>query len=428
MSATVTQCPKCKTAFRVTEAQLAAARGAVRCGACLSVFSATRHLLQPPEPEPAAAPPAPPPAAREPLFTIVDGPAHSEDPGEADIQSALREIAEPAPRQPARTERPAEAPPWREERDWPADDEDGDEAPQRTGSHWARALVEEIKRTPERPAPREPFEFDDEDEPPAPHTARGDFDFAADDDELEPDTYHRAPAAAHGRSREREPVHEEPSVTELDFSELMKATRVEEEADEDLLGAEPLQIGRRPPEQRSRPAPAAARRLPAGYAEHSPLATAGWALACTALVLALGLQVVLYRFDALVREPQWRPYFEMVCPSLGCEVPPLYDIAKIQSAQLVVRSHPTAMGALVVEAQLVNQADAPQPFPLLQLRFSDMNEQVVAERVFTPREYMGRLLPLDGMMPPGQNMPISLEIRDPGPTALNYALRFFPVK
>ncbi|PWU27451.1 hypothetical protein DK254_26155, partial [Pseudomonas sp. RW407] len=34
----ITQCPHCLTSFRVNQAQLGAANGAVRCGACLKVF------------------------------------------------------------------------------------------------------------------------------------------------------------------------------------------------------------------------------------------------------------------------------------------------------------------------------------------------------------------------------------------------------
>ncbi|MGX5175219.1 DUF3426 domain-containing protein [Aliikangiella sp. IMCC44653] len=42
-----TRCPQCQTAFKVTEQMLAMAHGKVRCGACLEVFLATDHLLQP---------------------------------------------------------------------------------------------------------------------------------------------------------------------------------------------------------------------------------------------------------------------------------------------------------------------------------------------------------------------------------------------
>lgn len=48
MTSKVTQCPDCKTSFRVTEAQLAIASGAVRCGSCLHIFNANEHWLEQP--------------------------------------------------------------------------------------------------------------------------------------------------------------------------------------------------------------------------------------------------------------------------------------------------------------------------------------------------------------------------------------------
>ena len=45
MTGMVTQCPKCLTSFRVTEAQLTIADGNVRCGSCLHIFSAPSHWL-----------------------------------------------------------------------------------------------------------------------------------------------------------------------------------------------------------------------------------------------------------------------------------------------------------------------------------------------------------------------------------------------
>ncbi len=41
----ITQCPTCRTRFRVTESQLDIAGGRVRCGACLSVFTGIEHLV-----------------------------------------------------------------------------------------------------------------------------------------------------------------------------------------------------------------------------------------------------------------------------------------------------------------------------------------------------------------------------------------------
>ncbi len=49
MAAKATRCPHCQTVFRVTDAQLETAGGLVRCGACLEVFTATEHWIEPNE-------------------------------------------------------------------------------------------------------------------------------------------------------------------------------------------------------------------------------------------------------------------------------------------------------------------------------------------------------------------------------------------
>lgn len=41
----ITRCPKCGTAFRVTQSQLQSAKGAVRCGSCLNVFQALDYAV-----------------------------------------------------------------------------------------------------------------------------------------------------------------------------------------------------------------------------------------------------------------------------------------------------------------------------------------------------------------------------------------------
>ena len=69
----VTQCPHCRTSFRVSSTQLGAAHGAVRCGACLHVFNAAQQILDEHPVQtfmPKAAAPAPTPAQPVPAATI----------------------------------------------------------------------------------------------------------------------------------------------------------------------------------------------------------------------------------------------------------------------------------------------------------------------------------------------------------------------
>ena len=51
MADTTTKCPNCETAFRVTEEQLAAANGMVRCGKCMGIFNASDNQISVEEPE-----------------------------------------------------------------------------------------------------------------------------------------------------------------------------------------------------------------------------------------------------------------------------------------------------------------------------------------------------------------------------------------
>lgn len=49
MADMITRCPKCATAFRISDSLLKSAKGVVRCGSCLSVFNAREHLEYQPE-------------------------------------------------------------------------------------------------------------------------------------------------------------------------------------------------------------------------------------------------------------------------------------------------------------------------------------------------------------------------------------------
>jgi predicted Zn finger-like uncharacterized protein len=98
-----TQCPHCRTVFRVTEAQLEAAGGRVRCGQCHEVFDARANLAAPPEqavPEPAPAPFPAPEAEPAPSFdpSLDLGGLEAEPAAEADRLDAT--LVTPAPAEP----------------------------------------------------------------------------------------------------------------------------------------------------------------------------------------------------------------------------------------------------------------------------------------------------------------------------------------
>ncbi len=70
MATQVTQCPMCQTSFRVTEAQLTIANGAVRCGSCLHIFNAPDHWLDAHSQPPQESSPTTNPITEEPTGTV----------------------------------------------------------------------------------------------------------------------------------------------------------------------------------------------------------------------------------------------------------------------------------------------------------------------------------------------------------------------
>ncbi|MDH4559366.1 DUF3426 domain-containing protein [Pseudomonas sp. BN417] len=444
----VTQCPHCQTSFRVSRAQLAVAHGAVRCGACLQVYNAAQQLLAA-KGKPVAA-------------TAVDNP-RTPAPASAPASPAVSAPATPVPsvatvlKQPAAAPAPPPATAPSDETLWIHDDLDldsldldeelakleqeerrlsrdllGADAPEPTeppsakdsqDEGWAESLLaaEERKTVvepePEAEAEPEPdFELHAEPaarplaEPPRPtHAPRTEPSLSMDLVEDEP-----GPDFSLGSARDDEPeMLDEDLDEEADEPSVAEAPRMQHPRSEPALREEgllniddePLQLDW----QR--------RKRPWGR-------WIGWGLLILIAVAALAIQYIWYHFAELARQDQYRPWFEQICPEIGCQLPSKVDIELIKSSNLVVRSHPEFSGALVVDAILYNRAPFSQPFPLLELRFADINGQLLASRRFKPGEYLSGELAGQAEMPPQTPIHISLDILDPGTKAVNYSLSF----
>lgn len=149
------------------------------------------------------------------------------------------------------------------------------------------------------------------------------------------------------------------------------------------------------------------------------------------LLLAIGLAALpaqyLHRnLDALAVDPEQRPWLERACELLGCELPAPVVADAIRSQRLTVQSHPERDDGLRVEIVLINRATWPQPFPDIELRFSDPDGAPVAARLFRPGEYLRGELSGRRTMPTGRPVRIALDLVDPGPEALNYEMHLHP--
>ncbi|MDP9653228.1 UNVERIFIED_ORG: putative Zn finger-like uncharacterized protein [Pseudomonas putida] len=405
----VTQCPHCQTSFRVSHAQLSVARGVVRCGSCLQVFNAARQLLEQAGKEPPVAAPLPPVQPAEPLEASAPRAISQKQWSATELDLDSLDLDEELARLEQREIQPAtELGRHRDDSLSARRDSTGqdDEEPWSDSlfseSAADRAQVDEPFDHLETPEPTiepgkasrtepsltlEPVDLDDELQPPQLRLH----------DPLDAPLHHERLSAAD----ENELDDNLPSIEPL---RKRRETGPRAEVLQDLTD-DPLQL-----DWQKRRSPWGRRLL--------------WLLLVLIAAGALAGQYIAYHFDELARQDQYRPWFQQLCPQIGCTVPSKVDIAKIKSSNLVVRSHPEFNGALVVDAIIYNRAPFSQPFPLLELRFADLNGHLIASRRFKPGEYLNG--DLEGMaeMPPQTPIHIALDILDPGAKAVNYSLSF----
>lgn len=420
----VTQCPHCRTSFRVNLTQLGAAHGAVRCGACLHVFNAAQQLREQGQQLPAnPAPPTPaPPSAPQPSTTPAPPAAHQVEPNSAaptshkandnlwihdDLDLDSLDLDEELAKLEAQEQQLSkqflaidDAPKYAENFLTPqATEHDPHD------ERWAEALLHDELNTPTASLTGKPQTLTPpaassatDDDSPAKLDANGGHSPALDAEQID----------LHAK---REPFSE-PADSPLDEQPRPAAAKKTERNEPELrdehlfeLDDEPLELDWQPPKK------------PWGR-------WIGWGVLNLLGASALAGQYVIYHFDELARQDQYRPWFEQLCPAIGCQLPSKVDISQIKSSNLVVRSHPEFSGALVVDAILYNRAAFSQPFPLLEIRFADINGQLLASRRFKPSEYLAGELAGNAEMPPQTPIHISLDILDPGTQAVNYSLSF----
>lgn len=140
-------------------------------------------------------------------------------------------------------------------------------------------------------------------------------------------------------------------------------------------------------------------------------------------MVAIAAQLLYFQFDTLARDPKWRETYATICEKVGCTLPDQYRLEDIQASHLAVKSHPHYTQSLMVDVIITNHADIDQPFPNLELFFTNTSNQVVAARKFEPEEYLRGELRHARLMPRRQPLHLALELDDPGRAAAGYRMQ-----
>ncbi len=411
-----TQCPKCRTIFRVTEDILAVKAGLVRCGDCDNVFNASWNLVEEPAQEHDGEPPAQPQETPEPEESGDAGTADQDDAGndaEPDLGgSAVAAEGTPEP-QPARH---PWAPDYDDFEDAPAgiDDltdeeildlayDDRARPEQAVDQRTTDISDEEIRRTLHLD---EALDFDS-DGPDAPTTAApavpgsppaddrqeqpGERTWRLEDEEIrgqrvEPRLGPAEPPGLSVSAEDRLLPGHRPGGRDQDRARPSLARRpaVRLKAPKREPAAEPAEVEPARPVERSDPNVHWV-SIPERADRGANLMWASGVLVAIVLVL---MQVRYLLVDELYSIPSTRPYIAMFCGIAGCEAPMRTAPGSIAIAQTRVDLHPEVPGAIRIKVNLINRADFPQPYPALTLVLTDKDGRIVGRRTYAAREYL----------------------------------------
>ena len=141
-------------------------------------------------------------------------------------------------------------------------------------------------------------------------------------------------------------------------------------------------------------------------------------------ILTLAAQYTWFNLAELTLDKRFTAATNVLCQYITCPEVETLDLSNIHTEALSVRSHPLIANALQIDFIFKNSANTDQNFPLAELNFSDLNNRLLANRQFTPLEYLPAELRQFTQIPANSTIQVSLEIMDPGPVAVNYSLSY----
>lgn len=397
-----TECPNCHTYFKITPKQLKAAKGKVRCGGCQHVFNALTHLVEKIPPRVSS--------ASKIEKSVVDAQSKSSHP---DVKS--ENVSLPS-----------------------SSDSINFADPQSSVDSFFLDDVSEIAQEGDG------LNLDSESSPL--DDINKDIDDALDnlfEDDLELNTDSKSEAL---EPRKKRPTEEKKEVAELDLGDDLL---FDEQNDEDPLVAElegddafssidalgteqveweTLTRPASPKERGKSKDPSKLDAIMSKISGNLNISRAMWVMVVCFLLLILLGQFAYSKHQELVKYPMIKPVLELACSVINvfvdCEVPGPKEVSAIVSVEPNVVGHPNASNALLITSTIRNEADFNQPFPALILTFSDINKDILARRIFLPREYLSDEVDIESGMFSNTPTKVMLEIVDPGEAAVNYEIDF----
>lgn len=149
-----------------------------------------------------------------------------------------------------------------------------------------------------------------------------------------------------------------------------------------------------------------------------------WFFAAVLLALLLLGQFVYFYRDELAQVAELRPSLVKICNILRCTLAGALDHSVPELVQSSIAPHPRYANALRIRAAFVNRTEQPLELPLMQVSVTDISGQLLARRVFAPREYLAAGAPSTAA-PPNVVVQALLDVTNPENKAASYEVQLF---
>jgi predicted Zn finger-like uncharacterized protein len=150
----------------------------------------------------------------------------------------------------------------------------------------------------------------------------------------------------------------------------------------------------------------------------------GWFIGIL-LLGAVGIaQAIYYQRYQLIEDPRYQQQVINLCEVLPCAATAFASTEQLRLLERNVFTHPIASDALMVTGSFTNQAPFAQKLPDMLISLFDVQGKLIANRLFTPSEYM----PDEknrGVIKPEAIVQFRIEVVDPGTDALTYEFEFY---
>lgn len=141
-----------------------------------------------------------------------------------------------------------------------------------------------------------------------------------------------------------------------------------------------------------------------------------------ALLSLLLIQLIYSSRGWLAEQPLTAGFGKQLCNMVSCDARHQRDLKQIELLSRNVYSHPNSPNLLIINASMQNNAEYPQPYPLVEISFLNSASEIVALRRFTPAEYLK--INAQELMPTKTSRELSINIADPGQDAVRFQFRF----